>query len=375
MHHIIFDTNTLRNEHFNSPRMKILKKLIDENFARIYIPELVRREFLSQKEIDFKSKLKTSNIIDVDRFFVLDKELKNKLSMTESLIKEISIIIENSIYKEFDGWVKEYSIEILPFDNSKMTEVINNYFSGGTVFKNSKNRSDIPDAMICTSIEELLLKEDEINVLTNDKTFRNYLNKISGIKTFDSTTALLEKEEIVKDLHIIDRKIEKYDLIHSYLLSEIFKRKLFIYLKSESEIINDIYLEDDEITDTSILADSIFFCTLESANSSTLSDLIIKKVELADENEYFLYVSFTAKGSLHFGIEYYEYPKLENNKDRNVEYYNMKGDGATILKEYRLLEFHGTLSINIRSIDSIIPEELIEYDKIDIEIDEAIICN
>lgn len=202
MHHIIFDTNTLRNEHFNSPRMKILKKLIDENFARIYIPELVRREFLSQKEIDFKSKLKTSNIIDVDRFFVLDKELKNKLSMTESLIKEISIIIENSIYKEFDGWVKEYSIEILPFDNSKMTEVINNYFSGGTVFKNSKNRSDIPDAMICTSIEELLLKEDEINVLTNDKTFRNYLNKISGIKTFDSTTALLEKEEIVKDLHI-----------------------------------------------------------------------------------------------------------------------------------------------------------------------------
>lgn len=373
MNHIVFDTNTLRNEHFNSPRMRILKKLIDNNKVRMYIPELVKREFLSQKQIDFQTKLKSSDIIDIDKFFVTNKELKQKLSTLETQIKDISSNIEKLLYSEFNEWEKEYLIEILPFNNSNMTEVINNYFSGGTVFKSPKNRNDILDAMICTSIEELLSKEGKISVLTNDKAFREYLNGLSNVNTFDSAKALLEEEEIEKDLLIIDKKIKKYELLHDYFKSDIFRKKLLSYLISESKMLDDVYLEDEDISRSSILANSIFFCELRSADSSTMSNFIIKKIELADENEYFLDVYFQAEGSLRFGIEYYEYSKLERDETRKIHYYNMKSDGATVLDEVRTLDFYGMLNIVIKDIDSENIDEIIEYDKIDIEIDEVVV--
>ncbi len=373
MHHIVFDTNTLRNEHFTSSRMKILKKLIDEKIIRLYIPELVKREFLSQKQIDFQTKLKSSDIIDIDKFFVTNKKLKEKLSILETQIKDISLNIEKLLYSEFNEWEKEYWIEILPFNNSNMTEVINNYFSGGTVFKSPKNRNDILDAMICTSIEELLSKEGKICVLTNDKAFGEYLNGLSNVDTFDSVKSLLEDEEIKKELLIIDKKINKYELLHGYFKLDIFREKLLSYLISESKILDNVYLEDEDISHSSILANSIFFCELRSADSSTMSNFIIKKIELADENEYFLDVYFQAEGSLRFGIEYYEYSKLERDETRKIHYYNMKSDGATILDEVRTLDFYGTLNIVIKDIDSENIDEIIEYDKIDIEIDEVVV--
>lgn len=221
MHHIVFDTNVLRNEHFHSPRMKILKRLVGEEEVKLYIPEIVRREFLTQKLSEYQEKLKTKDIIDVDKFFTRDWDsCKDKLSKAEKLIKEVHGEIDYLIELEFDEWVSEYKIEILHFDNSKMTEVMNNYFTGGTVFKTIKSRKDIPDAMICESIEQLCSEVGEITVLINDTTFKKHLSTIFGIHTFSTTTELLENEEIVNVLHTLDKRNKRFNLLHGYLSSK-----------------------------------------------------------------------------------------------------------------------------------------------------------
>lgn len=372
MHYIVFDTNVLRNEHFHSPRMKMLKRLIDEGLATVYIPEIVKREFLTQKVLEYQEKLKTKKITDVNKFFVNNNcNIKEKLSQAEKLIEEIYTDIEYLIGTEFDDWVYDYKIEILPFNNSKMTEVMDNYFTGGTVFRQMKSRQDIPDAMICTSIEELCSEVGELNVLNNDKTFSEYLNTIHGLQVFSTTQDLLEKEAIKNDLDILDKSVKKFELLHSYLQSDIFKKYLVLYLTIKSDVVNDIYLEDDNISNVSILGHYVFYCNVESVDSSTISDLEINNVELVDENEYSLYINFKAKGSLRFGTEYFEYMQLEKDEHRYIEYYNMKSDGATILDENRFLEFYGVLSINVKDIESENPEELLDYNSIDLDIDQA----
>lgn len=371
MHHIVFDTNILRNEHSHSPRMKILKRLIDEELATLYIPEIVKKEFLTQKLSEYSEKLKPKDIIDVNRFFTNNRNMKDKLLKIEELIKEVSIDIKDSIEDEFDDWVNEFHIEILLFNNSKMTDVMENYFSGGTVFKSIKSRKDIPDAMICTSIEELNLEVGVINVLNNDNVFNNYLKTIGGINVYTSIQELLESETIKNDIDMLDKRNNKFALLHSYLSSDVFRNYLEAYLTSKSDVVDYIYLEKDDILNVSILGDYLFYCNVESVDGTTMSNLKINNVELADENQYLLYITFKAKASLRYGTEYFEYLELEDNRERDVELYSMKGDGATILDETRLLEFEGVLSINIYDTDSVNPEEILDYNSIDLDIDEA----
>ena len=51
----------------------------------------------------------------------------------------------------------------------------------------------------------------------------------------------------------------------------------------------------------------------------------------------------------------------------------MKSDGATSVDEYRELELYGVITIVLNGTQSDNPEELIDYNSIEVDIDEAII--
>lgn len=374
MHHLVFDTNILISEHFYSARMKILKRLIDAGLLTIYISEIVKREYLTNKYSEFKDKLKTKNLIDVDKFFVSDHyNIKQKLSQAEKVIKELYTDIECLINVEFNDWISDFKIQILTFESDKIMEVMDHYFTGGTVFKSVKSRKDISDAMICTSIENLSFEVETLNVLNNDKIFNTYLDSIHNINTFTSIQAFLDTDSIKKAIQILDKKDNQYELISSYLKSAIFIDNLINFLKVDKNFIDGIYLESENFTNMSILGQYVFYCTLEVINVESIINLKITKVELANEREYFLYFSFIAKGYLRFGTEYFEYLQLEKDPTRSVEFDNMKSDGATSVDEYRELELYGVITIVLNGTQSDNPEELIDYNSIEVDIDEAII--
>jgi predicted nucleic acid-binding protein len=368
MHHVVIDTNILSNNTFDSMHMKILKRLIDNDLLKLYIPDIVKKEYLTQELDNFKSKLNTKNINDVNKFFVYNNAIKDELQEVINSIKKNQTNIEDSINSEFEAWINDYKIEILEFDNSKMTEVMDNYFTGNQVFKNIKNREDIPDSMICTIIEEFASQDKEVIFLSNDNNFRKYLDKKDNIKTFNSSYALIETEQIQKELATLNKLIGNYNFLSSYLCSDDFQVNLLNYLINNQNNLEDVYAED--IDNTSILGD-VYYCNINGINTSTIEDLRIKNVELIDDNEYALYVNFYADATLMYGMEYYNYMQLEKNSNRNLNLENMKGDGGCSIAEDRYLEFDGVLSIFIKDIKSDNTDDLINYDDIEFEVHNA----
>ena len=368
MHHVVIDTNILSNNTFDSMHMKILKRLIDNDLLKLYIPDIVKKEYLTQELDNFKSKLNTKNINDVNKFFVYNNAIKDELQEVINSIKKNQTNIEDSINSEFEAWINDYKIEILEFDNSKMTEVMDNYFTGNQVFKNIKNREDIPDSMICTIIEEFASQDKEVIFLSNDNNFRKYLDKKDNIKTFNSSYALIETEQIQKELATLNKIIGNYNFLSSYLCSDDFQVNLLNYLINNQNNLEDVYEED--IDNTSILGD-VYYCNINGINTSTIEDLRIKNVELIDDNEYALYVNFYADATLMYGMEYYNYMQLEKNSNRNLNLENMKGDGGCSIAEDRYLEFDGVLSIFIKDIKSNNTDDLINYDDIEFEVHNA----
>lgn len=368
MHHVVIDTNILSNNTFDSMHMKILKRLIDNDLLKLYIPDIVKKEYLTQELDNFKSKLNTKNINDVNKFFVYNNAIKDELQEVINSIKKNQTNIEDSINSEFEAWINDYKIEILEFDNSKMTEVMDNYFTGNQVFKNIKNREDIPDSMICTIIEEFASQDKEVIFLSNDNNFRKYLDKKDNIKTFNSSYALIETEQIQKELATLNKLIGNYNFLSSYLCSDDFQVNLLNYLINNQNNLEDVYEED--IDNTSILGD-VYYCNINGINTSTIEDLRIKNVELIDDNEYALYVNFYADATLMYGMEYYNYMQLEKNSNRNLNLENMKGDGGCSIAEDRYLEFDGVLSVFIKDIKSDNTDDLINYDDIEFEVHNA----
>lgn len=368
MHHVVIDTNILSNNTFDSMHMKILKRLIDNDLLKLYIPDIVKKEYLTQELDNFKSKLNTKNINDVNKFFVYNNAIKDELQEVINSIKKNLTNIEDSINSEFEAWINDYKIEILEFDNSKMTEVMDNYFTGNQVFKNIKNREDIPDSMICTIIEEFASQDKEVIFLSNDNNFRKYLDKKDNIKTFNSSYALIETEQIQKELATLNKLIGNYNFLSSYLCSDDFQVNLLNYLINNQNNLEDVYEED--IDNTSILGD-VYYCNINGINTSTIEDLRIKNVELIDDNEYALYVNFYADATLMYGMEYYNYMQLEKNSNRNLNLENMKGDGGCSIAEDRYLEFDGVLSVFIKDIKSDNTDDLINYDDIEFEVHNA----
>lgn len=370
MHHVVIDTNILSNNTFDSIYMKILKRLIDNDLLKLYIPDIVKKEYLTQELDNFKSKLNTKNINDVNKFFVYNNAIKDELLEVINSIKKNQTNIEDSINSEFEAWINDYKIEILEFDNSKMTEVMDNYFTGNQVFKKIKNREDIPDSMICTIIEEFASQDKEVIFLSNDNNFRKYLDKKDNIKTFNSSYALIETEQIQKELATLNKLIGNYNFLSSYLCSDDFQVNLLDYLINNQNNLEDVY--EDDIDNTSILGD-VYYCNINGMNTSTIENLTIKNVELINDNEYALYVNFYADATLMFGMEYYNYMSLEENSNRNLNLENMKGDGGCSIAEDRYLEFDGVLSIFIKDIKSDNTDDLINYDDIEFEVHNATI--
>ncbi|RXJ98478.1 hypothetical protein CRV02_13375 [Arcobacter sp. CECT 8989] len=373
-HHVVFDTNILRSENFSSPRMKRLKRLIDEDIVKLYVPEIVKNEFLTQKYDTYRSKLRTKDIIDVDRYFMSNQDnIKKKLQDIESTLKEISSNIENTIEKEFNYWVELFKVEVLPFDNSKMTEVMNHYFTGGTVFKSIKNRTDIPDAMICTTIEDLHKEISTVHILNNDNVFKEYLEKKDGIFVYSSIDKFLSKEEISKIEEELDKKHDKFEVLSNYISSD----KFIDFLKEEilTKKMNYFYLEMNEVkfVNLSYLAENIYSCHTEIYDFDTLKNIKILKEDITNENQILIGFSFEVESNLIYMVSFDEYMKISNK--RNVDYIKMdRHNGDSLLKEKRAIIVKGVFTFNLReegSEDNFHRNEFIDYGMFDTEIDEV----
>ena len=80
MINLALDTNILHQEGLASGRMQILQKLAEDNLVKVYIPEIVKREFITKRTHAIKESLEkaTSNLKGAHKKLDTNSESKLK---------------------------------------------------------------------------------------------------------------------------------------------------------------------------------------------------------------------------------------------------------------------------------------------------------
>lgn len=164
---IVLDTNIIHQEGLGSRNMLLLSRLSKSYKVDVYIPEIVKREYLSKKIATAREDLSiVSNRLDsIKKWIGANKEFAEEVREIERKFKVLHQNVEKPIIESFDQWVNDCSINIIAFIPSNMEKVLNDYFSGDGVFKKAKNREDLPDAMIYTTIQDILEGQSQWRLL------------------------------------------------------------------------------------------------------------------------------------------------------------------------------------------------------------------
>ena len=288
MHGIVFDTNILHQEGLSSRSMLLLLRLVEASHLEIFVPELVKKEFTSRKLHEAKENLKKSydQLTLVTKKNSHDSEFQELIRKTQDSIKVAESKIEEQISKGFDFWETQYQVTILGFDSDTITQVMDDYFSGTGVYRKPKSRDDIPDAMINTTIMQLLTKKKELSVVLKDGAFKKHLQTIEGISTYDSLAEFLETGEVKSKLDELDASSEKAEQIKGFLNGEEFSDRLLQYLKHDYKEVEDIYLEDSEILAKEKLEVDSFGERVEDVNAHNIRDISIQNAAWFSDGDY-----------------------------------------------------------------------------------------
>lgn len=91
MINLVLDTNILHQEGIKSGRMQVLKKLTDAEIVKLYLPEIVRREFYT-KRVDSVSDLlekSLTNFKGIHKKIESQGEIKTEITSIEAKVRNI----------------------------------------------------------------------------------------------------------------------------------------------------------------------------------------------------------------------------------------------------------------------------------------------
>lgn len=356
---LLLDTNILHQEGLSSGNMQMLRRLVSASHVEVFVPEIVKKEFLSRRIMEAKEKLKDAqnSLTAVGKKVSKTSDAQTKTNEAQATIKEIDTVVDEIICNDFSQWEKSLSIYILPFKPEVMTEVMDEYFSGGSVYRKPKSREDIPDAIINKSIDELIAEKQKITVAIKDGAFKKHLSKDGNITLVDSLDMFLNIESNKNKISELDALSERTGEIVKYLNGDEFRTLLLSYLTKSKDDIEGIYIEDeDDISNKEELEVDTFGEQINFPQADTVQNLIVEGVNHLSNKSYSLKISFIANATLNYCAYYGDYMYLDEDTCRDVSMDSMNGDGICDLSELLKFKFHGYVEIGFEeelNIDAI----------------------
>jgi len=343
---IVLDTNILHQEGLGSRNMQLLSRLSVSGKVTVFIPDIVKREYLSKKIESAKDDLSVvfRHFEKIKRWIGSNK-ISEEIRDIERNFKELYQIIDVHIKSEFDSWVAVNNIEVIEFDPFTMDQILEDYFDGRGAFRKAKSREDFPDAMILTTIKDILEIGDTVYVVVKDGNFRNYLKTIDKLVTFESLLELYEFENIKKLIQNLDSESKRIEEIKLILASEEVQGWLKNYLTSDKSFLDSIYLEEGEV----VLNDSFYVdcdsLRIEGIDIRTIKNIEFDGVKFTDDNSFSIGVVFSAKAGLVSVADYGTYINLSENRKSHICMESMNGEGWCDLSEELDFKFSGVLEI------------------------------
>lgn len=198
MIHIVADSTVYRNDpRREKAAFKALARLAQGKHVTLHIPEIVRREFLSQEEEFLQKNAKA--IEDALHNLTkrpMDPKGAEHLKKVADASADLAKKLEPSTAKEFDAWAKSILAKDHPIAPAHGSQVMDAYFAGAPPFKQKKNRNDIPDGFVWQAIQDLAKAHKPLYVVSGDAGIRAPLQDNPDFVVFASLEDLIASAPI-----------------------------------------------------------------------------------------------------------------------------------------------------------------------------------
>jgi len=367
MKNIVLDTNILYQEGLFSGRMKILFQLASNDLVTVYIPDIVKREFITKRVSELSDSIGNiqSNLKAVLRKVDGESTFKDG---TKALVAQTTTLmqsVQESVEDEFEDWIKLLNAKIVSFDPVKIHDVLDDYFIGRGAFKSQKHREDFPDSIIHHSICNLVSEVGEIYVILADGAFKRGIKGQEDIITLNSLNNLFKLKDI--EQHIASTKLQEY------FEGTVFTESLSNYLRNQKEIIEQIYIEDG-VENTGLLGIRPYAARLNFPSPKYISELKIVNFYPISETEFTADISFKTSATLHYVSDYGSYREIAEDTSRLIDMDSMNGDGMCDLYESVNTQYSGNVYLSFIAPQSVETIEAIlqskdDYESVSIELD------
>lgn len=341
MINLVLDTNILHQEGIKSGRMQVLKKLTDAEIVKLYLPEIVRREFYT-KRVDSVSDLlekSLTNFKGIHKKIESQGEIKTEITSIEAKVRNIQESLGAIIDEEISSWQNEFGVEVLSFVPDDISIVMDDYFTGKGAFKSLKHRDDIPDSMIHTSICRLADKVDKVYLIIKDGTFKNCMSKHPKVEVFDSLADFFKFKPI--EVFLANEHLREY------FEGRIFSESLTQYLAVQEDMIGRVYIPDGNVGNTDFIGVRVLNAEINFPISSNIKDLCISDFYAISAERFTAEISFITTASVHFISDYSSFLELERDSSRDVDMDSMNSEGICDLYESYQARFTGSIELRV----------------------------
>lgn len=202
---VLLDTNI----YFKDPRrnklgFSALSRLCKADVVRLFLPFIVQREF--QTQLSQRARQNVATIISEARSLGdavgTPADIGAELARMQELLAGRRDELANAIESELLSWAHEHHVELVDLDAGQAKAAMNGYFVGAAPYKSVKNRADIPDALLLEAVRTLA--SEPLNVVSDDKAFREACSGLPNTKAFASLDAFIQTQEVQQALQKLD---------------------------------------------------------------------------------------------------------------------------------------------------------------------------
>lgn len=341
--HLVLDTNILHQENLASANMRTLLRLVESGYVTICIPELVRREYVTKIISECIAKLQAASsqleslgrIARISSLNSMVKDVQGGLAQIKSQVAEV-------YGADFARWYETYRVRELPFESGMIEFVLDDYFEGATPYRSPKSREDMLDSMIGKSIDALIGVVGDVGVVVKDGAFKRHWEQRGGAQTFDSIEEFLSLVQSKAELNRLDIEASIGTIMTTLNGS---KDALVDFVKGSKNLLDTIYMEEDEVTGAEVLDMDCFGIRINGPQVGDVTSLQLDQMEYLGKWQFSVMFIMEARVRVDYCASYAEY--LDHEREEFIEMTSMNGVGICDLEEVRPVRISGKMIISI----------------------------
>lgn len=347
---VSLDTNILHQEGYMSQSMRVLHRLVVAGTVKLVISRMVIREFETKRLAEISSRMQGAgdSLKDISKLFskanVDVPTLRSFVSQLNDLLPEL----ESRIKETTDKWLSDFKVELVDVKPESYEGIWNDYFTGDGCFKRPKNRDDIPDAVISSSLEGLISDGEPLAFVCKDGQLKLHFGGFSNVEVFGELSDLIRSPSFERMLHALDAQDKAIDEFKVAIGSEGFLKNVMRYFSSPESDFHYAYWEDDQIENQGTLPLAVFGGI--SAGGLVVSSIRkeqFSNVTCVDPGHYVVPVSFSADISISFIGDYGEWLHSSDEVKRTVSVDSANGDGVCEFSVLRNVTIIGEIVVHM----------------------------